>query len=102
MTRKFQKTKEDFVCENCGNSVAGNGYTNHCPRCLWSKHVDLNPGDRGSVCQGMMEPARIEMKGQEQVILHKCIKCGLEKRNKTVEEDNLQTIMGISSQSIFK
>jgi hypothetical protein len=42
--KRFQKTVEDFVCEHCGHPVAGNGYTNHCSQCLWSKHVDDNSG----------------------------------------------------------
>ena len=56
MTKKFQRTKEDFTCEKCNLVVNGSGYTNHCPRCLWSKHVDVNPGDRQATCQGFMEP----------------------------------------------
>src|SRR3989338_8156335 len=45
-SRRFQRTKEDFTCERCGFFVRGSGYTNHCPQCLWSKHVDVNPGNR--------------------------------------------------------
>ncbi|HYC79501.1 MAG TPA: RNHCP domain-containing protein, partial [Candidatus Binatia bacterium] len=52
----FQRTPENFVCENCGTKVSGNGYTNHCPNCLYSKHVDNNPGDRLNKCHGLMEP----------------------------------------------
>lgn len=44
--KHFTKTVEDFICAHCGTHVRGNGYTNHCPECLWSKHVDNNPGDR--------------------------------------------------------
>ncbi|HCR42265.1 TPA: hypothetical protein DIV45_02815, partial [Patescibacteria group bacterium] len=41
MDRKnFIRTKEDFTCENCGHRVKGSGYTNHCPKCLYSQHVD--------------------------------------------------------------
>ena len=52
--KKFIKVKEDFVCEHCGAEVKGDGYTNHCPKCLWSKHVDVHPGDRAAECGGMM------------------------------------------------
>lgn len=38
--KNFTRVIEDFICENCGTEVKGNGYTNHCPKCLWSKHVD--------------------------------------------------------------
>ena len=57
--KMFQKNVEDFVCGNCGGEVVGNGYTNHCPKCLWSKHVDINPGDRAEKCGGMMKPISV-------------------------------------------
>jgi hypothetical protein len=60
MTKRFTRRKEDFVCENCGEHVKSGGYTNHCPNCLYSKHVDINPGDRMSECRGMMRPAYLE------------------------------------------
>jgi len=43
--RKFTKIDENFICENCGKEVSKLGYTcrNHCPSCLHSKHVDVNP-----------------------------------------------------------
>ena len=36
--RNFQRHVEDFECEHCGAFVEGDGYTNHCPACLWCKH----------------------------------------------------------------
>lgn len=79
MTRKFQRKIEDFVCENCGEEVKGNGYTNHCPNCLWSKHVDNNPGDRQNECQGLMKPINAFFKNGIWHLVHKCQKCGFEK-----------------------
>ncbi len=93
----FIKTPENFVCEKCGTEVLGDGYTNHCPNCLWSKHVDIDPGDRESICFGMMEPISVTKKGEEYIILHKCTVCGLEKPNKSVKTDNFDTIVKISS-----
>lgn len=87
--RKFKKCKEDFICEHCGKSIKGDGYTNHCPYCLWSKHVDINPGDRAATCLGMMEPIRIETGGRKMSITHRCGKCGYEKKNKAQKGDNL-------------
>jgi hypothetical protein len=78
--KKFQRKKEDFVCQNCGTKVKGNGYTNHCPVCLYSKHVDINPGDRLSSCHGLMAPEDFEIKNGEYVIIHRCLKCGLKKK----------------------
>lgn len=99
-TRQFQRTIEDFVCENCDLQVKGNGYTNHCPRCLWSKHVDINPGDRMAKCGGMMEPIAIESKDGGYIIVHRCVKCGYEKRNKKSEEDNFEAILKLSSRPL--
>ena len=93
----FIRKTEDFVCEKCGFSVVGDGYTNHCSQCLWSKHVDVFPGDRAGKCGSMMEPVGVEKKGKEYIITHKCVKCGLEKPNKAVREDNFQMIVQISS-----
>ena len=97
MVKQFQKTEEDFICENCGAEVKGNGYTNHCPNCLWCKHVDINPGDRLSPCKGMMEPISVQMKNGQNIILHKCQKCGFERKNKMVKGDNFDQLIEISN-----
>jgi hypothetical protein len=99
-TKKFQRTKEDFACEHCGFIIHGSGYTNHCPNCLWSKHVDINPGDRQATCQGMMEPIGVELKGGEYSILHRCVRCGFMRRNKTSKEDNFESLLQLSSHPI--
>ena len=99
-TGRFQRTKEDFACERCGFFVRGNGYTNHCPHCLWSKHVDINPGDRLQTCLGLMEPIGIEIKAGEYVIIHRCTKCGFRKKNKSAEEDDFNVILKLSSRPI--
>ena len=43
MAQNFKRKIEDFVCGNCGEKIKGDGYTNHCLQCLWSKHVDITP-----------------------------------------------------------
>ncbi len=89
----FLRTKEDFVCENCGHKVVGSGYTNHCPKCLWSKHVDIDPGDREEVCKGMMKPIAVETKGGVAVkTLHKCVACGFERPATILNEDSREEI----------
>ncbi len=95
--KKFQRKIEDFICEHCGASVQGNGYTDHCPVCLWGKHVDVNPGDRAAECQGMMEPVEIEMKDGGWLIHYRCQKCGHKFRVKAAENDNLDEIIRLSS-----
>jgi uncharacterized Zn finger protein len=96
----FIKTTENFVCEKCGTEVVGNGYTNHCPECLWSKHVDVFPGDRAGDCEGMMEPISVKKNKGEYIITHKCVKCGFVKPNKAVKEDNFQMIIQISANNL--
>ncbi len=93
MSQTFQKNKEDFVCEHCGQAVLGSGYTNHCPKCLWSKHVDKNPGDRLEKCGGMMAPIKVEMEKDEFILSNKCEKCGHIKRNKTSLGDDLSNFL---------
>ena len=96
MAIDFKKRVENFFCEHCGHQVKGNGYTNHCPACLWSKHVDIEPGDRAADCGGMMEPIATETKNGEERIIHKCQKCDHEKVNKVADEDNRDKIIEIT------
>lgn len=91
----FKKVIENFVCEHCGAEVKGSGFTNHCPKCLWSKHVDVDPGDRAASCGGLMEPVVVEGASPDYVILHRCVSCGHEKRNKVSSEDSFEKILEI-------
>jgi len=84
----FKRVIEDFVCEYCGENVMGDGYTNHCPKCLWSKHVDVNPGDRAETCRAMMEPKKVEVEHGAQILIHQCQLCKKEKRVKVLPKDN--------------
>jgi len=102
LAKKFQIKKEDFACLNCGLKVRGSGRTNHCPRCLWSRHVDVNPGDRRSLCQSLMAPVGMELKQGEYVILHRCLACGLKKKNKTAKNDDFNAILKLSASASFK
>jgi len=102
-TKKFQRRKEDFVCEHCGTEVKGTGYTNHCTKCLWSKHVDVNPGDRAAleICGGMMRPVKVEgnssVKGVEgYMIVHVCEKCGHERRNRVEKNDDFDAVIALA------
>lgn len=87
MTKKFQRRIEDFTCGHCGQSVTGDGYTNHCPHCLYSRHVDINPGDRAEDCGGLMQPVGIDNLKGEWVITHECMTCHATRRCKTRSED---------------
>jgi transcription elongation factor Elf1 len=69
-TRRQPNTMEKgFRCEYCGAYVytlpmiAGVNNRNHCPFCLWSRHVDyLKPGDRMSACRAAMQPIGLTVK----------------------------------------
>jgi len=98
-SRKFIKVIEDFRCGKCGYDVAGRGFTNHCPKCLWSKHVDNNPGDRAAGCGGMMEPVRVEVDGEKYIITNRCVVCGHEKRNKAAKDDDFEVLLEIARRS---
>ena len=91
MQRRFTKINEGFVCEHCGYEVLPlktGSCRNHCPRCLWSKHVDIFPGDRMEDCQGMMEPIGIDYRASKgYIVVHRCVRCGAVCRNKLVFDD---------------
>ncbi len=98
--KRFNRNIENFICEHCGAEVSGNGYTNHCPHCLYSKHVDINPGDRAAECGGLMEPIDIEQKDGKFIIVHRCQKCGFVRKNKMQENDDFNTILKISRNKV--
>ncbi len=87
-TKQFQKRIENFSCEQCGTIVRGNGYTNHCPQCLYSKHVDIHPGDRAENCAGLMRPILFFIKNGKEYIQHQCTHCNFIRNNKVSSNDN--------------
>lgn len=93
----FKRNKEDFFCENCKTFVEGDGYTNHCHNCLYSKHVDINPGDRASTCGGLMKPIETGKKGSDYFIIHQCLNCGFKKKNKLQKEDSFEVFLKIGN-----
>lgn len=75
--------------------MRGTGYTNHCSKCLWSKHVDINPGDREELCGGMMKPSRVVSKNDFFVITHACQKCGFERNQTISNKDNFDAVIAV-------
>lgn len=90
--KRFQRHAEAFQCEQCGADVQGDGYTNHCPECLWSKHVDVMPGDRAAVCGGRMRPVAVEGTAGQFVILHRCTACSHTRRNRSSDKDSIDAL----------
>ena len=97
----FTRKKEDFVCGHCGASVRGDGYTNHCPKCLWSKHVDVDPGDRAANCGGMMEPVAVEGASPRYRIVHRCLTCALVRRVDVDTADDMNAVIALSAKSVI-
>ena len=97
----FVKKDEEFICENCGQLVPKLGYTtrDHCPYCLYSKHVDINPGDRNNSCKGLLKPIGIEKYKDTYKILYKCEKCHNNHKNIMANDDDINKIIEISKNS---
>lgn len=93
----FIKNDASFICNNCGKKVEKLEYTSrdHCNHCLYSIHVDINPGDRANECKGSLKPINVEMKTKGEIVIYKCQKCGSIIRNKTADDDNKETIFKI-------
>lgn len=91
--KRFIHKNEGFICEYCHKKVlpASSGCRDHCPFCLYSKHVDINPGDRLNDCGGLMKPIGYELSSKKGiVIIYKCIKCRKIHKNLALLEDNVQ------------
>ena len=100
--KKFNMIDEKFICDNCGYEVDKLNYTarDHCPNCLWSKHVDINPGDRLNDCQGLMKPIGIEKYKNTYKIIYKCMKCNQTHKNIMASDDNYDLIVKLSVSEI--
>lgn len=96
--KKFTMKDEFFVCENCSQEVNKLEYTarDHCPYCLYSKHVDINPGDRINECKGLLEPIGIEKFKDSYKILYKCEKCNELHKNIMAKDDDINIIIELS------
>lgn len=100
--KRFNMIDEKFVCQNCNKEVDVLGYTarDHCPYCLTSKHVDINPGDRASTCGGLLKPIAIIKKKDKFQIVYKCQKCGEIRKNVVANDDNNAIILDVMSNPI--
>jgi hypothetical protein len=91
--------RESFKCGHCkafiGPTVSGGRHRNHCPLCLYSRHVDgPTPGDRASECRSLMAPIGTFFRPKgEQAIVHRCLGCGLERHCRVAADDNIVTCL---------
>lgn len=103
MTNYFE-INSDFTCVHCHNYVsagqmlAGVHNRNHCPYCLWSRHLDLfKAGDRMAACKAPMQPVGLTIKrsykkyasatGGEIMLVHWCSGCEKISINRIAADD---------------
>ena len=85
----------------CGRTAvpqgAGSEHRNHCPNCLSSLHVDIDPGDRAADCGGIMDPIAVWVrKNGEWAIVHRCRICGALSSNRIAADDNPMKLMSMA------
>ena len=68
---------ESFVCGHCGKDVPIGDVMirDHCPFCLWGRHLDNIPGDRAADCGGLMRPLSFSVAGGVRWIHYECTQC---------------------------
>lgn len=111
-TNRVVYDRQDFKCVHCGFFVTANrelsgvNNRNHCPICLWSRHMDhITPGDRRSDCKSRMRPVGLTIKqihkryGQnnpgELMLIHICTGCGKVSINRIAADDDAQAVFKI-------
>ena len=97
--KKFNMIDEAFLCDYCHQKVEKLGYTarDHCPYCLYSKHVDILPGDRQNDCHGLLKPIGIEKYKNTYKIIYKCLKCHQLHKNICANDDDFDKIIFLST-----
>jgi RNHCP domain len=91
-----------FRCRHClldvPTEAPGTNHRNHCPGCLWSRHLDANvPGDRAAGCGSSMEPIAITVRGDgEWVLVHRCLDCHEVHLNRSAGDDNPLLLLRIA------
>lgn len=95
--KKFKMIDECFICEVCHQKVEPLKVSarDHCPYCLCSKHVDINPGDRQNKCQGILKPISIDKFKDTYKIVYKCDKCKEIHRNIMAIDDDFDKILEV-------
>ena len=102
MERLFTKKDDEFVCQNCGYNVPKLKYTSrdHCPKCLCSLHIDINPGDRANDCKGLLVPHSCTPSAKKgYVITYKCTKCGKFHNTKSADDDSKEALFTVMNGS---
>jgi hypothetical protein len=96
---RVESRNGEFRCKECktivGVPISGGRHRNHCPLCLYSRHVDRStPGDRVSDCRSMMRPVGLcTRRDGEQMLVHECLGCGVIRHNRVAADDNVVATM---------
>ena len=96
--KRFNMIDNNFICENCKSNVNKLEYSarDHCPYCLYSKHLDIMPGDRKNECKGLLKPIGIEKYRDTYKIIYQCEKCKQIHKNIMANDDNMDLIIELS------
>ncbi|WP_158888432.1 RNHCP domain-containing protein [Amycolatopsis anabasis] len=104
--RRTRPRAESFRCHHCRLDVAlrapGTAHRNHCPNCLYSKHVDaFVSGDRAADCHARMEPISVAVRGDgEWILIHRCTGCDALSANRTAGDDNPLQLIRIAARPL--
>jgi hypothetical protein len=104
LSRRQIRKDQDFRCANCNRFVStkrescGVNHRNHCPYCLWSRHLDDVPGDRKAGCHCRMNPLGLTLKRTnkkygcihrgEIMLIHECTGCNKISINRIAGDDD--------------
>jgi hypothetical protein len=104
--QRNRRGPDTFRCRHCRldvpTSAPGTRHRNHCPSCLWSRHVDDRvPGDRASRCAASMEPIAVRVRDNgELALVHRCGGCDAVRVNRIAGDDNPYTLMQLAERSL--
>lgn len=98
----FIENNQSFTCIKCGKEVDKHPSSsrNHCPYCLTSLHVDIQPGDRKNTCQGIMDAIGLETKEGKTQIVYRCQTCHKIAKNIVAPDDNQELLIEISTKPV--
>ena len=112
---KFVNEVSSFKCIHCHAHIlfipSQGRHRNHCPYCLWSRHLDLyQAGDRLSAFRGGMQPVGLTRKqtwkkyggsNGELMVIHRCTGCNAVSINRLAEDDDEETLLEIFINSMI-
>jgi hypothetical protein len=113
-TRRNRSSSDEqgFTCRHCAlyvpcdSALSGVQNRNHCPYCLWSRHLDWRiAGDRLAGCRAAMQPIGLTIKRSrnkyagtrdgELMLIHRCTICAKVAINRIAADDSATAILQI-------